>query len=214
MAPLRVLCLHGYRQDGASFREKTGALRKLLKKEVDFVYMDAPHAIEQGQESHGDGGGYRRGWWFSDPAARTFDAGRPCEESRGLDESVAALREAARRHAPLDGVLGFSQGAAMAAVLCALRESGAEPDLTFRFAILVAGFRSLCARHLGFYSAPLETPSLHVIGLGDGVIPADVSHHLLGVFRDPHLLTHPGRHFVPATAAHRQSYRDFLERFR
>ncbi|XP_057677512.1 esterase OVCA2 [Corythoichthys intestinalis] len=210
MAPLRVLCLHGYRQNGASFREKTGALRKLLKKKVDFVYMDAPHSIEQGQES---GDGDRRGWWFSDPGARTFDARQLCEDSSGLDESVAAVREAARRHAPLDGVLGFSQGAALAVVLCALRESGAEPDLSFRFAILVAGFRSRCARHLTFYSAPLETASMHVFGLEDGVIPADESRDLLAVFREPEVMTHPGGHFVPAASAHRQNYQDFLERF-
>lgn len=45
MAPLRVLCVHGYRQSGASFREKTGALRKLLKTKVHLVYVDAPHLL-------------------------------------------------------------------------------------------------------------------------------------------------------------------------
>lgn len=42
----RILCLHGYRQNGTLFREKTGSLRKLLKKHVsEFVYIDAPHLI-------------------------------------------------------------------------------------------------------------------------------------------------------------------------
>ncbi|XP_061558295.1 LOW QUALITY PROTEIN: esterase OVCA2 [Phycodurus eques] len=218
MAPLRVLCLHGYRQNGASFREKTGALRKLLKKNVDFVYVDAPHLLEQAQESAGarEGGEDpdRRGWWFSDPGARTFSAHLRCDESSGLDESVAAVRQAVRRHGPFDGVLGFSQGAALAAVLCALQESQREPDFAFRFAILVAGFRSACAQHLSFYSAPLGTASLHVFGLEDGVIPADMSRDLLPLFRDPHVLTHPGGHFVPAASAHRQNYQNFLERFR
>ncbi len=46
MTGLRVLCLHGYRQNGNMFREKTGAFRKLLKKHVtEFVYIDAPHLI-------------------------------------------------------------------------------------------------------------------------------------------------------------------------
>jgi hypothetical protein len=46
MTGLRILCLHGYRQNGNIFREKTGSLRKLLKKHVaDFVYIDAPHLI-------------------------------------------------------------------------------------------------------------------------------------------------------------------------
>lgn len=48
MAPLRILCIHGYRQNGSSFREKTGALRKLLKKQVELVYMNAPLTVQQG----------------------------------------------------------------------------------------------------------------------------------------------------------------------
>ncbi|KAF5892341.1 esterase OVCA2, partial [Clarias magur] len=43
--PLRVLCIHGYRQCSTSFREKTGALRKHLKKKCEFVYIDAPHKV-------------------------------------------------------------------------------------------------------------------------------------------------------------------------
>jgi hypothetical protein len=46
MTLLRILCLHGYRQNGNIFREKTGSFRKLLKKHVaEFVYIDAPHLI-------------------------------------------------------------------------------------------------------------------------------------------------------------------------
>lgn len=46
MPPLRILCLHGYRQNGSMFREKTGSLRKILKKQVaEFVFIDAPHLI-------------------------------------------------------------------------------------------------------------------------------------------------------------------------
>lgn len=43
--PLRILCIHGYRQNANSFREKTGALRKLLKKQVELVYVSAPHPV-------------------------------------------------------------------------------------------------------------------------------------------------------------------------
>lgn len=46
MTGLRILCLHGYRQNGTMFREKTGSFRKLVKKQVaDFVFIDAPHLI-------------------------------------------------------------------------------------------------------------------------------------------------------------------------
>ncbi|XP_033495489.2 esterase OVCA2 [Epinephelus lanceolatus] len=223
MAPLRLLCIHGYRQNGSSFREKTGALRKLLKKQVELVYVSAPHSVQQArseaQEKEngsdpGPGGDEDpRGWWFSDIHARSFSAQQQCEESLGLDDSVAAVREAVKVQGPFDGILGFSQGAALVAMLCSLQEQKLEPEFSFRFAILVAGFRSACEEHQKFYNLPLQIPSLHVFGLEDRVIPDNMSRELLPSFQDPHVLTHPGGHFVPAASAHRQTYQDFLKRF-
>lgn len=39
---LRILCLHGYRQNEASFREKTGAFRKIVSKFADLTFISAP----------------------------------------------------------------------------------------------------------------------------------------------------------------------------
>ncbi|KAF3705735.1 Esterase OVCA2 [Channa argus] len=224
MAPPRVLCIHGYRQNGSSFREKTGALRKLLKKQVELVYLSAPHSVQQsgGEETpskeNGSGSGPGgdedpRGWWFSDVRARSFDARQQCDESLGFDESVDVVREAVKVQGPFDGIMGFSQGAAFVAMLCCLQEQKLEPEFNFRFAILVAGFRSACKEHQKFYSAPLQIPSLHVFGLEDRVIPDDMSKELLPSFQDTQVLTHPGGHFVPAASAHRQTYQDFLKKF-
>ncbi|XP_060942170.1 esterase OVCA2 [Limanda limanda] len=224
MAPLRVLCVHGYRQNGGSFREKTGALRKLLKKHVELVYVSAPHSVHQvrseeaPEKENASGpvpGGDEdpRGWWFSDVQARSFSAQQQCEESLGLDESVTVVREAVRVQGPFDGILGFSQGAAFVAMLCSLQEQKLEPDFKFRFAVLVAGFPSACKEHQSFYSAPLQIPSLHVFGLEDRVIPDNMSRELLPSFQQPQVLTHPGGHFVPAASAHRQTYQDFLKSF-
>jgi len=53
MTLLRILCLHGYRQNGSMFREKTGSFRKLLKKQVgEFVFLDAPHLISTQEETN------------------------------------------------------------------------------------------------------------------------------------------------------------------
>ncbi|XP_056267692.1 esterase OVCA2 [Pseudoliparis swirei] len=221
MAPLRVLCIHGYRQNRTSFREKTGALRKLLKKQVELVYLSAPHCVRQAgggeapeEENTGPGGDEdSRGWWFSDVQALSFSAQQQCEESLGLGDSVTAVREAVKNEGPFDGILGFSQGAAFVAMLCWLQEQKLEPDFNFRFSILVAGFRSACEEHTKFYSPPLQIPSMHVFGLEDRVIPDRMSRELLPSFQEPQVLTHPGGHFVPAASAHRQAYQAFLKRF-
>ncbi|KAL4647574.1 hypothetical protein GN956_G8032 [Arapaima gigas] len=226
-APLRLLCVHGYRQNGAMFREKTGALRKILKKQVELVYVSAPHQVQHRgtgespaaahEQGHGESAGDEedpRGWWFSDIQAQSFDARQECEVSLGLEESVEVVREAVRTLGPFDGILGFSQGAALVAMLCALQEQQVEPDFKFHFAILVAGFQSACSQHAKFYTCgPLTIPSLHVFGQTDRVIPEAMSRELLPRFRSPQVLTHPGGHFVPATSAYRQVYQEFLQKF-
>uniref|UniRef100_A0A3Q3IMF3 Esterase OVCA2 n=1 Tax=Monopterus albus TaxID=43700 RepID=A0A3Q3IMF3_MONAL len=204
--------------NGISFREKTGALRKLLKKQVELVYLSAPHLVQQAtpEKENGSGPGANedpRGWWFSDIHARSFSAQQLCEESLGLDESVSFVRAAVKDLGPFDGIMGFSQGAAFVAMLCFLQEQKLEPEFSFRFAILVAGFCSACKEHQKFYNFPLTIPSLHVFGLEDRVIPDNMSRELLLSFQEPQVLTHPGGHFVPAASAHRQVYQDFLKKF-
>ncbi|XP_069040524.1 esterase OVCA2 [Lepisosteus oculatus] len=230
--PLRILCIHGYCQNAGTFREKTGALRKALKRHAELVYINAPHQIghrgpsgsapaaplpsDPASPSAAPGGPGEdgRGWWFSDPRDRSFSAEESCASDLGLDESLEAVRRAVGERGPFDGVLGFSQGAALVAMLCARQERGQEPGPGFRFAVLVAGFRSRCAGHAPLYTAPpLGLPTLHVLGDSDRVIPAPLSRDLLPVFRDPVVVTHPGGHYVPAGAAQKQAYIQFLEQF-
>lgn len=63
--PLRIACLHGFRQNAQRFREKTGALRKALERGInlldpdfdtdcsnatalaELVYIDAPFILEE-----------------------------------------------------------------------------------------------------------------------------------------------------------------------
>ncbi|XP_066507353.1 esterase OVCA2 [Hoplias malabaricus] len=221
MAPLRVLCVHGYRQNSNAFRDKTGALRKLLKKHVELVFINAPHYIlpRQSNSQEKDNPSIasdeeQRGWWFSNIQERSFDARQECESSLGLAESLDTLRLAVKELGPFDGILGFSQGAALVAMICALQERKLETIFNFRFAILVAGFRSACAQHQHFYEDLQATvPSLHVFGQEDKVIPEQMSRDLLSMFPGAHILTHPGGHFIPATSAHRQIYQEFLQRF-
>ena len=42
---LRILCLHGFRQSGSSFRGRTAALAKRLAPLAELVFVDAPHPL-------------------------------------------------------------------------------------------------------------------------------------------------------------------------
>ncbi|XP_078278279.1 esterase OVCA2 [Rhinoraja longicauda] len=223
MAPLlRVFCVHGYRQDERSFRERTGALRKLLKKRAELLYVSAPLRVSplagpglqppaagaRAVETEGDG----RGWWFSNPEEESFNALDKVESCKGLEESLETIAKAMTELGPFDGIMGFSQGAALVSMICALGQQG-DPRFQFDFAILVAGFRSRCKLHNHFYKESIILPTLHVFGETDRVIPGELSRELSTTFVNPVVLTHPGGHFVPASAAQKQVYFDFLEKF-
>ena len=231
MTPLRVLCLHGYRQNGTMFREKTGSLRKLLKKHVaEFVYIDAPHLIPNDASNEQEARENERGiflsrsfvqlhlfsslsgWWFSAPE-QTYDPLATTSCDRGFNESIDfLLKYLAEQSTPFDGLLAFSQGAAFAALLLARLAASGYP---FRFVILVAAFQSGQEQHRPMYEhLRIDLPNLHVIGTGDKVIPCQMSEHLAKeYFRDPQIYRHDGGHFVPTTAEAKASYFQFLDRF-
>ncbi|XP_042241364.1 esterase OVCA2-like [Homarus americanus] len=150
--PLRLLCLHGYRQTGSSF-----------------------------------------------------------EKDRSSEESLKAVESCFKDSGPFDGILGFSQGAAMLGLLCGLQQQGKLP-FSFKFAIFASAFRSGSSPHQHLYSKRITLPSLHIFGETDQVI--SMSEDLLQLFDEPYTLVHPGGHFIPATAAQKTTYVQFLENMR
>ncbi|KAF4791091.1 Esterase OVCA2 [Turdus rufiventris] len=208
--PLRLLALHGYRQSARRLRQRTGALRKALRGRAELVAIDAPHRLPAGAEDDPDGDDPPRGWWFSGPG--TFEAGEAAAAPAGLEESLSAVAAALAEHGPFDGLLGFSQGAALAAMVCALRARG-DPRFPVAFAVLVAAFASRAPAHGHFYREPIALPTLHVVGDTDAVIAAPLSRELAQCFVEPVVLTHPGGHFIPVAPAQKKAYLEFLERF-
>ncbi|KAK9412687.1 ovarian cancer-associated 2 protein [Crotalus adamanteus] len=194
---LRLLCLHGYGQSARRFRARTGALRKALRGRAELLYLDAPHRLpaQPGEPEEEEA---PRGWWLESGPGPAPEA----EPEEALRAVAAALAELG----PVDGLLGFSQGAALAGLVCALREGG-DGRFPFRFALLVAGFPA------GAAAGALRVPSLHVFGQADRVIPEAESRALASRFAQPVLLAHEGGHFVPAAAAQRAAYLAFLRRF-
>lgn len=155
-----------------------------------------------------------RGWWFSEQEADVFSALEEPAACRGLEAALETVAKALDSLGPFDGLLGFSQGAALAAFVCALGQAGDPRFPLPRFIILVSGF---CPRGLGFkesiLQSPLSLPSLHVFGDTDRVIPSQESMQLASRFLGAVTLTHSGGHFIPAAASQRQAYLKFLDQF-
>lgn len=52
---LKILCLHGYRQNAVAFKSKLGSFRKLSNKYAELTFLDAIHQAPAlpGQEVDG-----------------------------------------------------------------------------------------------------------------------------------------------------------------
>lgn len=130
---LKILAIHGYRQNGDTFRAKTGSFRKLVHKFAQFTYITAPHKvipvesldniddvnIQQADDTE------QYGWWFNRDD-RTFRGIRKGGPAIGFEDSVRLIEETFEEHGPFDGLLGFSQGACFVGLLCDLQHRGSK----------------------------------------------------------------------------------------
>jgi len=133
----------------------------------------------------------------------------------GAKESVDAVRKAFAEHGPFDGILGFSQGAAMTALLCGMRQQNLPENawLDFRFAILVSGFKPRAKELSHNFEQPIEVPSLHIIGETDDKVAPAKSMDMLAGFASPVLYNHPGGHYIPSDATTRNALSEFVSKF-
>ena len=118
---LKILFLHGYRQNEKLFRDRTGGIRKLLKNHVDFVYCEAPHDIptpdpletastntnEDSTETSPSSAteiGPKKAWWLksSEFPDRSIEV--------DLKSTIDQMNKVFETSGPFDGVWGFSMG--------------------------------------------------------------------------------------------------------
>merc|ERR1711973_721937 len=211
--PLKILCLHGYRQNDITFREKLGAFRKMVGKYCEFTFVTAPHPVLP--MGHEDINQDQRGWWFS-RENDYFKADDATDCDKGFESSLGMIERTFQLHGPFDGIFAFSQGAALASLMCLMKErKELAPAIDFKFAIMVASFKSLSSKHAKWYGPEamrVTLPTLHVIGAEDRVIKKQLSEELLPLFEGATILSHPGGHFVPARVHQKQSYFRFLHK--
>lgn len=157
-----LIALHGFTMNGAGLRHMLQDIESRIVDLSPCSYPNAPHTASDESVAAITGlmGGFRPKppnleWWNANADATVY---------RGWDASLAALRAEAERHSSI-GVLGFSQGAAVAAVLAALARAGDFPPL--RFVVLIAGFVPRSRDLAPLFAEPIELPSLHVFGTKD-----------------------------------------------
>ena len=151
-----------------------------------------------------------RRYEFSDGAAKQ------AMEWRQFEATLEYLDTVFLEQGPFDGVLGFSQGACVAAVLSAMLEKGSlPPNIKFDFAVLISGFlpRDAC------YSAICDPAgsgkirqvrSLHVVGKSDDVVEPARSYKAAEIFERCEFVEHDKGHLVPSDKHVRDAIKAFI----
>lgn len=236
----------GYTQSGPLFRSKTRALEKILAKALAplnlapvLIYPTAPNRLRPkdipGYDAPSDDDNDEHGtetdswaWYRKDEASGAYrflkEGMLRVAESMGTaiagapaDEEAPTL--ASESSAPIAGVIGFSQGGSMAAMLAAAMEnphqartvpSGedwawvravreANRGIPLRFAVIYSGFYAPPEELAWLYEPPVVTSTLHFIGSLDTVIDESRSRGLVTRCQDPVVIVHPGGHHVPVS---------------
>jgi pimeloyl-ACP methyl ester carboxylesterase len=222
----KLIPIPGYTQSGQLFRNKTGALSKPLNKFLamppvavapSLIYPTGPFRLKPS-----DIPGYQRGeeageadedeetdcwaWFRRDDATGTY---------RGLPDGMQRVAEAIREAGGVDGVVGFSQGGSMAAMVAAAMEPGREVPAeaaswalplreanggeALKFAVVYSGFVARDEHLQWLYQGNITTPTLHFIGGLDTVVEESRSVALVERCVDPKQVVHPGGHYVPVS---------------
>ena len=144
------------------------------------------------------------GWW------RRKDGPDGEVTYTGIEEGLETIARCIREEGPFDGVVGFSQGAAAAAMIASLLEGerrveafnrmGKDGGIPFpasfsniekeggmvqgplKFCIVYSGFMAPGNKYKAFYEPRTETKSLHFIGQVDTVVSEERSRTLAGCF--------------------------------
>ncbi|KAL2892879.1 hypothetical protein RDABS01_008788 [Bienertia sinuspersici] len=176
----RFLCLHGFRTSGEILKKQLNKWPESVRQKLDLVFVDAPFPSQGKSDVEGI---------FDPPYYEWFQFNK---------ESLEYIQDCMIKHAPIDGLLGFSQGAILSAALPGLQAKGIAltkvPKIKF---LVIIGGAKLKAESWAekAYALPIECPSIHFLGKEDFLRPH--GEELLKSVIDPFIIHHPKGHTVP-----------------
>ena len=221
---IRVLCLHGFCQNGEHFNKISTDLQRRLPS-MEFICVSAPHRYKSKQRSFM--------WWNSTEIESNDDPSVKQFRYVGMEESLYFISDVIQARGPFDGVLGFSQGGIMLSTLLALTQNPlyARNELkldatkwnmspsSFKFAIIVSGFIPRDHRLTPLFDdvrdgkrSKLRAPMLHIVGKQE-----TFAHAMRGLlptyFGNYQSAMHEGAHIIPCDDLTIDAIDSFLKTF-
>nr|XP_043636909.1 uncharacterized hydrolase C22A12.06c-like [Erigeron canadensis] len=185
----RIMCLHGFRTSGEIFKTQLKKWPESVLDKIDFVFPDGPFPCNGKSDVEGI---------FDPPYYEWFQFNKDFTDYENLDKCLEYIEECMIKHAPIDGLAGFSQGAVLAAALPGLQAKGIAltrvPKIEFLMIISGAKFKNESWAEKA-YSLPIQCPSLHFLGDADFLKPHGTE--LLKSVEDYAVIRHPKGHTIP-----------------
>ncbi|KAL2482979.1 Serine hydrolase [Forsythia ovata] len=186
---MKILCLHGFRTSGSFLKKQINKWDSSIFAHFD---MDFPDGIyPAGGKSDIEG-------IFPGPYFEWFQFNKEFTVYTNLEECINYLCEYITSKGPFEGLLGFSQGATLAALLLGYQAQGKilkeHPEMKLYVSISGSKFRepSICEVA---YKEPIKVKSVHFIGEKDWL--KQPSEELATAFENPLIIRHPQGHTVP-----------------
>nr|CAD1833179.1 unnamed protein product [Ananas comosus var. bracteatus] len=186
---MKTLCLHGFRTSGSFLQQQISKWDPSILQEFDLVFPDG--LFPAGGKSDIED-------VFPPPYFEWYQFNKDFTEYTNLDECISYLCDYMTKNGPFDGLLGFSQGATLSALLAGYQAQGKvlsdHPPIKFVISISGSKFRDPNICDVA-YKEPIKVKSAHLIGDKDWLkIP---SEELATAFDNPLILRHPQGHTVP-----------------
>ena len=188
---LKILCLHGYRQNGKVFKSRIKKMINLFKDIADFYFVTSPTSYDpQGDIREATLNVYELipnysnqcVWWLSSENNEIYFH---------ANESLAFLKKIWEKEGGFDGILGFAQGGTLASIMSC---RGFDPQ----FIILISSYIPRAKEFADMnVEQSLKTPSLHILGKNDILVVPERSRKLHELFVSGKIIEHEGGHFVP-----------------
>ena len=184
---VRILCLHGWATNTEIFDYQIQKLREEFRSEVEFVVLQALHEVPIQRDpvllERFKGKYYA---WIN---SRMTDKG---VELVGLKESLEYIRKHVESSGGYDGIMGFSQGGAVAMLIVGMQNRGEFPGM-FKFAVFVSPGFVPSISILDF--VPRSLPVAFFLGKRDMFLPVGLSQ--VRCFRNAMVVLHDSGHRFP-----------------
>ncbi|KUJ10155.1 uncharacterized protein LY89DRAFT_538876, partial [Mollisia scopiformis] len=195
---MRILCLHGAGTNSHIFELQTAAIRYQLRSEnYEYEYVDGTIS------------------WPPHAETNLLLASTQSECFAYFERNIDSLRTALQdlhdyiiHNGPFDAVLGFSQGASLAASYIAQRalDPAPDPNSEFKCAIFICGTYGLHSGGEGRILSVdedgeiIQIPTVHIFGSKDPLVQESLDLSRICDQRSRVMLDHKGGHEVPRGA--------------